>query len=361
MIHFPDPNPDEFLGGYIGRVARMNHASRDQIWHSLYAKSVRRSWPGRSKTWALPLSKALSMTVTELLTAHTLEPFLRAHCRPITDSRYSPINIHFLPAIKNTEVAVPGRYLRFCPSCVREDVDFWGYSYWRRSHQIPGVLGCMKHWTELMEVHDLNAKDHLPELYDSKSLSRCQSNLWSPDVNRYAEISAGLLEIESHIPIQQARYRMRQQATSIGLRLAILGNRKSVSDKVVENFPRPWLSVLVPNIHKKVMGQYFPSIDSVHKAGARAASGCAYALVLSVLYASADEALLDVSRALTPEEITDAESMTSPSLAGARGARLKQLGAQRRARAATGAGASASEAHQPWPFAPSLCTAGDEK
>jgi hypothetical protein len=333
----------------------MNHATRDQIWSGLYAKSTDSSWPGRSKTWARPLAEMLNVSVTEVLTAHTLEPLLRAHCSPVADSRISPASIRLLPAIKNTEIAVPGRHLRLCQSCVHEDIDFWGYSYWRRSHQIPGVLWCMKHGCSLMEVQDRRAKDHFPELCADDSLSRCRSHIWSPAVQRYADICAGLLEIENRVPLRQARYRMRQQASAIGLRLAILGTRMNASDKVVEDFPQRWLFTVMLNMRKKVKGEYFPSIDNVYKSGARAASGCAYALVLSALYASADEALMNISRALTPEEIANDDSMLFPNLAGARGAWLKQRNAPRLPKAVTGAKGRASATRQPWPFAPSLC------
>lgn len=37
------------------------------------------------------------------------------------------------------------KYLRFCPKCYKEDINILGESYWRRIHQIPGVLYCTKH------------------------------------------------------------------------------------------------------------------------------------------------------------------------------------------------------------------------
>jgi hypothetical protein len=37
------------------------------------------------------------------------------------------------------------RFRRFCPACIIEDKKRWGESYWRRSHNLPGVLVCLVH------------------------------------------------------------------------------------------------------------------------------------------------------------------------------------------------------------------------
>ena len=36
-------------------------------------------------------------------------------------------------------------YLRFCPSCIKEDTLTYGESYWHRLHQVPGVIFCPVH------------------------------------------------------------------------------------------------------------------------------------------------------------------------------------------------------------------------
>ncbi|MGP3610640.1 TnsD family Tn7-like transposition protein [Anoxybacillus sp. PDR2] len=36
-------------------------------------------------------------------------------------------------------------YFRFCPRCFQEDIETIGESYWRVSHQLPGVYICLKH------------------------------------------------------------------------------------------------------------------------------------------------------------------------------------------------------------------------
>ena len=43
-------------------------------------------------------------------------------------------------------------HLRFCESCWHEDVQTCGEPYWRRLHQLPGVLMCHRHGSPLMDA-----------------------------------------------------------------------------------------------------------------------------------------------------------------------------------------------------------------
>lgn len=49
-----------------------------------------------------------------------------------------------------TRVKKPQK-LQFCEQCSQEDVAKHGETYWRRSHQLPGVFVCLKHLTSLCE------------------------------------------------------------------------------------------------------------------------------------------------------------------------------------------------------------------
>jgi len=43
------------------------------------------------------------------------------------------------------------KYLRYCPDCVREDIDNHGETYWHRVHQLPAMLYCTKHQARLYD------------------------------------------------------------------------------------------------------------------------------------------------------------------------------------------------------------------
>jgi len=321
MIQLPELNPDEWLAGYIGRVARMNSVSRNRVWHEFQAMAGSSSWPSARKTWASPLAEALQLSIPEVMTEHTLEPLLRAlyPTLPGSGAKADPYNLH---AIQIAEVATPDRLLRLCPACVREDIGFWGFSYWRRSHQIPGIRWCAKHDGHLLDVADRLAVDLFPEECQTNERSMLTYEHSAP-VRRYADFCAGLLEMGVRVPVVQARFRMRRRAISMGVRTSILGSRTNVSDKVLEVFPSSWLTTLIPDIGAKKLGSHFPAIDSVCRSGSKPASGIAYALVVSSLYDCADMALMDISRSLTEIESAEVADLCSPSSAGLRSNRLR--------------------------------------
>lgn len=45
----------------------------------------------------------------------------------------------------------PPRYMRYCHVCVQQDLSRYGETYWRRAHQLPGVLICIDHHSFLSE------------------------------------------------------------------------------------------------------------------------------------------------------------------------------------------------------------------
>lgn len=53
------------------------------------------------------------------------------------------------PITQSTSDLVPRR--RWCSTCALRDLDAWGESYWRRSHNLPGVLVCLHHDEPLRE------------------------------------------------------------------------------------------------------------------------------------------------------------------------------------------------------------------
>ena len=43
------------------------------------------------------------------------------------------------------------KFLRYCPYCVRDDMDVYGETYWHRVHQLPAMLYCTKHNVRLRD------------------------------------------------------------------------------------------------------------------------------------------------------------------------------------------------------------------
>lgn len=62
--------------------------------------------------------------------------------------------IQLLLGVMNNHIK-PQRYLRFCNVCRDVDIANHGETYWRRCHQLPGVLVCPDHGKELIDTHAL--------------------------------------------------------------------------------------------------------------------------------------------------------------------------------------------------------------
>ena len=114
------------------------------IFLSQYLERFRENLPPHSK-----------ITVDELIWNHTMFPFYTAFLsKERSDSIHSMMsngcgkNIENLVGFSGGKVK-PYNRLRYCPRCCSEDMDKFGESFWRRLHQIPGVLYCLKHETLL--------------------------------------------------------------------------------------------------------------------------------------------------------------------------------------------------------------------
>lgn len=69
-------------------------------------------------------------------------------------------NIESMLGFPGSKVKV-NKYLKSCSLCCNEDEKNLGESYWRRIHQIPGVLFCSKHGVQLQDSNVLNTDSRL--------------------------------------------------------------------------------------------------------------------------------------------------------------------------------------------------------
>lgn len=109
------------------------------------------------------------MSIAELIKRHTMFPYyarflpyerrnraFEALCSMGGDYN----NLLAIPKQKNGE----HRYLRYCPLCVEEDRNFYGESYWHRSHQLAGVGICPVHGCKLLNSPAIISAKASPDL-----------------------------------------------------------------------------------------------------------------------------------------------------------------------------------------------------
>jgi hypothetical protein len=97
------------------------------------------------------LAEVLGCSSLELLANHTLVPYFES-ASPVglSEHQVELLCRHDHPNSRYRTNCWKRQPLRHCVECVREDLELIGEPVWRRSHQLPGVLVCVKHRTWLV-------------------------------------------------------------------------------------------------------------------------------------------------------------------------------------------------------------------
>ncbi|MFG6433719.1 TniQ family protein [Roseateles sp. LYH14W] len=92
------------------------------------------------------MADLLSCSSLELLTKHTLIPYFES-ASPVglSEQQVQLLCSHDHPNSRYRTASWKRQPLQHCVECVNEDLELIGEPVWRRSHQLPGVLVCVKH------------------------------------------------------------------------------------------------------------------------------------------------------------------------------------------------------------------------
>lgn len=154
----PLPYPDELLYSVFARTIRgFGLRSRKGAVEVLLGSRGALAVPDLPthlhavKRWA---AEQWRMSLDGLILGHTAAPYYGAHRGPkgyrgiVRAMRGRAPGLHMRLGIC-TSVIADTSWFRLCDSCVRNDVAQRGETYWRRTHQLPGILICTAHRTPL--------------------------------------------------------------------------------------------------------------------------------------------------------------------------------------------------------------------
>lgn len=310
-MHVPTLQSDETTQGYVGRLLALNGCDVQRLWSDpIFARHLARHPPSRhARPWLEALAGITGLSPEKFLQYHTLAPFFNAVM--VGESLTWPIQTH-THAIRLSSSA-PGH---FCADCVSEDYSFWGFSYWRRTHQLPGVAWCPKHQTGLWVSNAPGSFLHAPgsrsgnleppndaEVHDGKTNLR---------VRLYTEICLALLE--GHRPIS-----LDTMVTVLQARAKVLGMKSRpgvpglhISDLAVQWFVGAWQERYFPDLGNKVRDRYLPSLDRTYSSRRVAYPATAYALALATIFDTADEAIAAIrTEQLKGQQVSNFQSKGS--------------------------------------------------
>jgi hypothetical protein len=162
VIYLPKPYPDELLYSVIARyLSRTGGRGSANVVATLFGvmRCGSIETPIRLNRLASKLGPNWNPSADEILTSCTLFPYhtvympeaRRLKCADGFKADGKSAHSARVSMGSTRQLVQRSEFLRFCPDCRREDIESLGETYWRRSHQIAGLLVCSKHGGELVE------------------------------------------------------------------------------------------------------------------------------------------------------------------------------------------------------------------
>jgi len=307
MLIRPMPLPDELELGYQGFVMRVNGLE------SLKAlDELARQWahcPGsscREVSRLKLLSRIAGLSTQDFVMRHTTLPLRRGITSYLPDLPHGSEEGRDMLWSTAMRLARTGAY--FCEHCAREDVHFHGRSYWRRVHQIPGLLWCQKHLTPLSFTDDraaiLRAPSSLIGQCQVVDAEWCKKVMANETITRYLAVCDGLMDHPLPFSVAQTSEVLRQAwMTHLGPQLSKTKEPSPLfSDLLIERCGRDWLALVLPDLAKKPERVRLLKIDSIFYTKTAASSAIAYALACAALFQSAADGLNALG---TPNPLAD--------------------------------------------------------
>lgn len=289
----PSLLPDEFAGGYFCRLARMNRLKGLPQIHAFLRSALTtrkdRPQPGRIVD---VLSELAGVRSDAIITQHSLLPFSRAVRACASCQPHSELDDRVGHAGLTYPFTAGKQAFNLCPLCVQEDVAFHGLTFWRRSHQIKGVVVCSKHGCGLRTAMKRGWQD-LPEdlLNSSTAIDQdiVDDALRNPVIRRYEEICSTLALRSLPFSMESVSGVLRNRA------LDMYGQKPNGSLRLtplaIEKAAGPWLSSYFAGLQEKRRTGYADSLDRTIGTSKVPLATPYYALALALLFESSDEAM----------------------------------------------------------------------
>ena len=293
----PRTQPNELLKGWRGRVAATNclEGARDADAALLAWTQKKSSAAGGDLDFVECAALALGVTRQELIRRHTLTPYFDslANLRPNKPGRPGR---HLQTYQRHAAFRIDGKNAMFCPKCAKEDLVFWGFSYWRRSHHLPGVVCCSTHAVSLLVAGDHSCFDQCPDHYLTNSNRECalpQDEAAKGILLRYARIAEEILENAPTIDSTVASSIFRERAKQAGLRFTKMGNQKTLSTHLMDLLPSAWLKETFPRITWQ-RDKYIPTIDGACVPRIERYTASTLCLLAALFYDDTDHAFVEL-------------------------------------------------------------------
>lgn len=297
----PKIMPGEFIDGYLLRLGKINYIKKKAKTIAKLRALQSQGISSDEVQTPLLLSNVLGISIEDFLKYHTLWPILSS----IISNEQSKLLENLHVGKLNKEFIKSKSVLKACRLCANEDVEFHGFSYWRKEHQLPGYQRCSKHNHQLDEFDSITFNSPYEAIKNSSGPVDVDIYSDNQAINNYMTIVDAWASSMKPIYHLTMTNMMQTKAKELDLVWSLKSKKKLASDLVFESFPLSWLEKIIPNTLVKVEGSYFGLIDRLFTPQPKASRSCLYALVLSVLYDDPNQALnaVNIASKSTPKII----------------------------------------------------------
>lgn len=288
MIVVPQPMPDEMARSVLGRIIRLNGlGSRQSIEAVKGLRRVARIDTSEVGSTVGLIAHLLNRDPRDFVAHHTLYPWwiiVRLRNWVDADGR--------LRAASLPQTIQPQRpYVSLCPDCVTEDLQFHGFSYWRRGHQVDGAYECLKHGVGLRHYCGVDMVQTFPSEAMAREPLSVSSGLRAGE-RRFQRLFTDLGESQVSLSGPIAYSRLRRLAGTEREGSETGKARLKVQEKLEELFSENWMREVVPSFCKTVPETLSPGLEGFFRHARLIGNG--YALALAIALLNRDEDVFEL-------------------------------------------------------------------
>lgn len=286
----PDPVEDELAAGVAGRLARMNGLPSAKSAIDLLHAGSRQPGAGVPSLWRL--AELLGKGRAEFSSRHSMLPALFPVSRYLGSAKESA-STRSVSCMWGMNT--PHKNLRWCPACLRRDIQTRGFGIWRRQHQLAGVDTCSDHEIALEKAKNLDAywppsqgSDLGSSAGDSERLVR---ELDAEALVRFQHIMKGWLRRSTPLRVGAWASAVSGRCRAVNIRVGNLGSLPTASDLLRQEMPISWLQRHMPDVAIKRPRTFIERVDGACHAKNVPYPSLICTALLAVLFGSANDAL----------------------------------------------------------------------
>ena len=302
-----DPMPNELVIAHEARIFLANCCASKDEFSLLIANTLKGKGEfGLSLPKLNQLATISSMSGTDYARQHSMLASLRVAAKSDEEKPHGSLEgatfTHRLGLLTQRKGAF------VCVHCVQTDLENSPFSWHRRTHHLLGVDWCSTHKTRLARVMAPEPWSQLPQHHvkagEIETLSACCEEIEeSSFLGRFTEIATALLLRPLPFNVQGLGSALANRAQSMGFRICRKGVKRLISDHIRNIAPAEWLLVHFPEVFAKRGGEFLSTIDGQVVSRTMPATGHVYALALTALFDSAEQAMKYVECSTEPERV----------------------------------------------------------